>query len=403
MRRVGVASLLLCIFNSCHVGRFIVYNFADIQDHKKFPDKALHKSDQPFYFKEVAANDTLLKLPKNIHRKKKKITFEEMLSTSGTIAFLAIRNDSILYQWYRPGKDKSTVVPSFSMAKSYVSALVGIAVAEGAIKSTQEPITNYLDYLDKEKFGKITIQHVLDMRSGIRYVENYINPFGDVAKYYYGTNLKKYVRHLKIKEEPGKSFEYISLNTQLLALIVEKATGKSVTDYLQEKIWSQIGTEFDAGWSIDSKKHHTEKAFCCINARARDFAKFGSLYLHKGNWEGKQLVPEAWVDSAANGARGGKNDYLYSNQWWHERHFYDTKDSATVQKPYIAMNGVYKKRPYSYLVQPREGYFAEGHLGQFIYISPTSNMVFVRLGKKYGNVDWVKFFIWIAAKNKVGK
>jgi CubicO group peptidase (beta-lactamase class C family) len=215
------------------------------------------------------------------------------------VAFLVIRNDSILYQWYRPGRDASMIVPSFSMAKSYVSALVGIAIGEGAIKNAGEPITNYLDYLDKNKFSKITIQHLLDMQSGLHSIENYYNPFGDVAKYYYGRKLKKYTRRLKIKEEPGKNFEYISLNTQLLGLIVEKATGKSLTEYLQEKIWSQIGTEFDAGWSIDSKKYHTEKAFCCINARARDFAKFGRLYLRKGNWNGRQIVPEAWVEASA--------------------------------------------------------------------------------------------------------
>jgi CubicO group peptidase (beta-lactamase class C family) len=399
IKRILIALLAVSLFYSCHVGRFFIYNFSDIRDYKKFPEKPLKKSGTPFYFKEAPSGTASLKLPK-LHRRKKEIAWEEALRKSGTVAFLVIRNDSILYQWYRPGRDQSMIVPSFSMAKSYVSALVGIAIGEGAIKSAGEPITNYLDYLDKNKFGKITIQHLLDMRSGLRSIENYYNPFGDVAKYYYGRKLKKYTHRLKIKEEPGKKFEYISLNTQLLGLIVEKATGKGLTEYLQEKIWSQIGTEFDAGWSIDSKKYQTEKAFCCINARARDFAKFGRLYLRKGNWDGRQIVPEAWVE-ASSAFRFPKNNYLYSNQWWHTRSFYPAKDSSRYEKPYALVTSAKKgKDPASsYIIRPDEGYYAEGHLGQFIFISPSKNMVMVRLGKKYGGVAWSQLFEIIATKN----
>src|SRR6218665_1756409 len=353
IKRIVIALLTASLFYSCHVGRFFIYNFSDIRDYKKFPEKPLKKAEAFFYFKEAAPGSGSLKLPK-LQRKKKQLSFEEALQRSGTVAFLVIRNDSILYQWYRPGRDQSMIVPSFSMAKSYVSALVGIAIGEGAIKSAEEPITNYLDYLDKNKFSRITIQHLLDMQSGLRSIENYYNPFGDVAKYYYGRKLKKYTRRLKIKEEPGKNFEYISLNTQLLGLIVEKATGKGLTEYLQEKIWSQIGTEFDAGWSIDSKKYQTEKAFCCINARAKDFAKFGRLYLNEGNWDGKQIVPEAWVQASATfGAP--KNYYLYSNQWWHTRSFYPAADSTRLGKPYDLLTFSKKgRRPESsYIIKPQ--------------------------------------------------
>lgn len=399
IKRTLIAIVMAGLLYSCHVGRFFIYNFSDIRDYKKFPEKPLKKAETPFYFKEAAPGSPALKLPK-LNRRKKELTFEEALDRSGSVAFLVIRNDSILYQWYRSGRDASMIVPSFSMAKSYVSALVGIAIGEGLIKSADEPITNYLDYLDKEKFGKITVQHVLDMQSGLRSIENYYNPFGDVAKYYYGRRLKRYTRHLKIKEEPGRNFEYISLNTQLLGLIVEKATGKGLTEYLQEKIWSKIGTEFDAGWSIDSRKYHTEKAFCCINARARDFAKFGRLYLNKGNWEGRQLVPEAWVSASAT-FTAPKNNYLYSNQWWHTRSFYPAADSARFGKPYALLTfaGKGKQPESSYIVKPKEGYYAEGHLGQFIYICPSKNMVLVRLGKKYGGIPWSELFEAIAAKN----
>ena len=396
MKKLFFILLLAILWQSCHVGRFFIYNFADINDYKKFPKKDLLKSSQPFYFYDGEKSTSILKLPKKFTKKNKEYTFDEALKNTGTVAFLAIRNDSILYQWYAPKYNASSIVPSFSMAKSYISALMGIAISEGYIKNTNEPITNYLPDLDKSKFGNITIQHLLDMRSGIKSIESYINPFGDVAKYYYGTNLKKYCRHLKIKEAPGKTFEYISLNTQLLGLIIEKATGKPVATYLQEKIWAPIGCEFDASWSVDSKKHQTEKAFCCINARAKDFAKFGRLYLNKGNWQGKQLVPQNWVKESVT-FTDTKNEFLYSNQWWHTRYVYPEKDTIKLRKPYVLKTVKNKeKKDVNVAITADGNFFAEGFLGQYIYVAPKSNIIFVRLAKKDGWVNWGSVFQRIA-------
>jgi CubicO group peptidase (beta-lactamase class C family) len=304
----------------------------------------------------------------------------------------------VLYEWYSPDYSAKSIVPSFSMAKSFVSAMIGIAIDEGKIKNTSEPITNYIDFFDKEKFGKITIQHLLDMQSGIHYNESYINPFGDVAKYYYGTNIKKYLHHLKIKEAPGKNFEYVSLNTQLLGLILEKATGKSLTAYLQEKLWTPLGMEHDASWSIDSKKGQTEKAFCCINARARDFAKFGRLYLHKGNWNGQQLVSSKWVSESVT-FHEPKNYFLYSNQWWHARNFFPASDTLTKQKPWLTYTATGKGKSTPMAYQPSGDFYAEGHLGQFIYVSPKHQMIVVRLGKKYGDLNWAGYIKKLASLN----
>lgn len=227
-------SLLLLIpiflFSSCHVARFFYWNFADAKDYKKFPSRTIEKPAQPFTFIE-ASDGPGLKKPSNITIKGKKHTFEEALEETGTVAFLIIRNDSLLYEQYFNKYDAASIVPSFSVAKSFVSALMGIAIDEGYIKRVQEPITNYLTELDQQKFGNITIEHVLNMRSGIKYNESYYNPFGDVAKYYYGLNLKKYITKQNIEQAPDQSFHYISLNTQLLALIIEKATGRKLYDY----------------------------------------------------------------------------------------------------------------------------------------------------------------------------
>ena len=396
IRRFSLGILLVFFFQSCHVGRFFIYNFADARDYKKFPKKEIRKSENPFFFAEAKTNHSA-NLPKTLSVGRKSYDFETGLKKTGTLSFLIIRNDSILYEWYRPEKNANSMVTSFSIVKSFVSALVGIAISEGYIKSKDDPITHYLQFLDTTKFGKITVQHLLDMQSGIAFNENYFNPFGDIGKYYYGTNLKKYVRHLEIEQEPGKVFRYISLNTQLLGLVLENATGKSLTDYLQEKLWTPLGMEFDASWSIDSKKHQTEKAFCCLNGRARDFAKLGSLYLHRGNWNGKQLIPSSYVDESVN-FNIVKNNLRYSNNWWHTRLTFPLSDSANVTSPHYTVHPADpKSTPFIYAASG--DYFAQGLLGQYLYMYPKNNIIIVRFSKHEGNINWPRLFRDIALKN----
>ena len=198
-----------------------------------------------------------------------------------------------LKSYYR-GNDETLQVPSFSMAKSFTSALMGIAVSEGYIEDVHDPVTKYLPELKDPALKDVTLEHLLNMRSGIKSREFYYSPFSDVAKYYYGRNIPKYVKKTKVEREPDERFHYNSLNTQLLGMTVKRATGKPLATYLEEKIWKPLGMEFPASWSIDSRTSATEKAFCCINARARDYAKFGRLYLNKGRWNGKQIIP-MWV------------------------------------------------------------------------------------------------------------
>lgn len=364
-------TLILIVFNSCRVGRFFIYNFADIRDYKKFPAHYIEKPSVPFTFFEDNSLQKIV-LPKIVEYKNKQLAFAEFLEKSNTIAFLIIRNDTIYYENYFNNYKRENIISSFSMAKSYVSALIGIAIDEGKIKSTEQPITDYLVQLkNKPGFEKITIQHLLDMQSGLEFDESYYNPFGDVAKYYYGTNISKYIKKLKIKSPPGLIFEYNSVNTQLLGMIVQCATGKNLSEYLQEKIWLPLGMEYDATWNIDSKKHQTEKAFCCINARARDFAKFGRLYLNKGNWNARQIVSEEWVRKSTVITMESKQR-RYSNQWWH-----------TVESD-----------------KPSGDFFAGGLLGQYIYVYPSKNVIIVRLGKSRGkNVSWSKLMRDIAKAN----
>ncbi len=398
MKQRSLLLLLLLSLSSCHVGRFFIWNFADIRDHKKFPSQPVAASATPFYFKD--GNAQTLRLPKYIHYKNDSLPFEDRIEKDGTVAFLIIRNDSILYEKYFNHYDSSDVVPSFSAAKSFVSALIGIAIDEGKIKSIHDPITNYLPELKDPGYKKITIEHLLQMRSGIKFNESYVNPFGDAAKYYYGRNLKKYLINQPLESGPDEEFNYLSINTQLLGWIVERATGKPLAQYLQEKIWQPLGMESPTSWSVDSKKHQMAKGFCCINARAIDFAKFGRLYLNKGNWNGQQIVSEAWVDSSVT-LKDYRNYYLYSYQWWHTRDFAEYRDSTQLTGTYSRANFQIGKPPKEtpYVIKPAGDFFAEGHLGQFIYVYPEKNIIIVRLGKKYGVTPWSRLFRDIARMN----
>lgn len=247
------------------------------------------------------------------------------------------------------------------MAKSFTSYLIGCAIEDNLITSVNDPVTKYIPELKDNGFDMVTVENLLQMTSGLKFNESYVNPFGHAATFYYGRNLRKATMRLKLEEDPNTRMSYVSGDTQILGLILDRVLEeKTISQYLEEKLWTKIGMEYDASWSIDKKKEGLEKTFCCLNARAIDFAKFGRLYLNNGNWEGKQLVSKAWVKQST------KTDTL---------------------------NGSYKGYQYQWWIPNDKGDFiAEGILGQFIFVSPSENLIIVRLGKKYGNVNWKSAF-----------
>lgn len=352
---------LMLIMQSCHVARYFYWNFADVRDYKKFPSVPVHKGDSTFYFISPKTW-THIDLPEKYRTEVKTKSIDDFLVQHKSLAFLIIRNDTMLYERYFSDYDESSVIPSFSVSKVFISALTGIAINEGTVGSVNDPITEYLPQLleNDPRFQKITIRNLLNMRSGIRFNEGYANPFADMAKYYYGRQLDKYVSKLKIERPPGEVYDYKSVNSLLLAMIIEEATGEPLNDYLTQKIWKPLGMEFNATWSTD-RKNGRIKAFCCINGRAIDFAKFGRLYLDHGNWNGRQIVPREWVDQSL-------------------RITNDSRDSQGF--PYH----------YQWRVPESGSAFAKGVLGQYIYINPAKNIIIVRMGKKSDGVIWADFF-----------
>ena len=198
--------LFLVSATGCTVGRFIVYNFADTRDHKKFPSRPLEASAEPYHY-TIAAEE---KGPRTITYDGKEQAFDDFLEDHKTVAFLIIHRDTLKYERYFNSYDPAHVHTSFSMAKSVMSMLIGCAIADGYIADVDRPVTDFVPELKKNGFDAVTVEHVLQMTSGLDFNESYVNPFGSAAKYYYGRRLYKNMGRMKLKRVPGTKFEYVS-------------------------------------------------------------------------------------------------------------------------------------------------------------------------------------------------
>ncbi len=250
----------------------------------------------------------------------KKISEQQALDFAKlqTGAFVIIKNDSLIHEQYWDGYGEDSYTNSFSMAKSFVSILIGFAIDEGKIKSVNQPVSDFLPEFKEGKKSKLTIKHLLTMSSGINFDEDYKSPFGFPAKSYYGTDLKKLTYAYDASSEPGKEFIYLSGNTELLAFILNNATGKTISEYASEKLWKPLGAKNSAFWSLDHE-NGVEKAYCCFNSNAPDFARIGELYLDSGKWNGQQLISAEYVVNSTTPAdltANGEKNKEYGYAWW---------------------------------------------------------------------------------------
>ncbi len=314
---------------------------------------------------------------------------EAWLADKGTVALLVLRRGRLVYERYFDGFTRESVSSSFSVAKSIVSALVGIALAEGRITSLDEPVTRWLPELaaGDPRFAQITLRHLLLMRSGIAFDEGYRSPLSDASRFYLSRDLAARVRALKIASAPDRVVAYQSGDTQLLGMALERATGMPLAKYAESRLWQPMGAEFDAAWSLDSRGSGIAKAFCCVNARAIDLARFGHMFEQGGRIAGRQVVPEAWVrESTAVAERPGDNDIRRRNI---ERPFSDRRAFYAYQWRRIARNDG----------EPGPDYYAQGLLGQYVYVAPATATVLVRLGRHQGEVFWPAFLGELARLN----
>jgi len=369
---IGVLLLVSCLFYPpAYVYRLIRWGPSDVNDYRRFPAQELETGPADFVFRrslDEAKVASLFEAQPEVDR------LDEFLASQHTQAFLVIQDDAILYEKYFGGAARDSIVTSFSVAKSFVSALVGIAIDEGKIAGVREPITVYLpELLERDpRFSRITIRDLLRMSSGIRYVEF---PFlwGDDAKTYYYPDIRTLaLGHTRVEGQPGAAFLYNNYHPPLLGLILERATGVPVAEYLQEKIWKPIGMEYPGSWTLDSTATGFPKMESGINARAVDFARFGRLYLNGGAWEGRRIVSAAWVaDSTGMETAPDRGSY-----------YPDQLDLPSAELRYGYMWWVICRG------ENDCDFAAEGRFGQIIYVSPRSNLVIVKNGSGYGDLTW---------------
>ena len=360
--KIGLLALfLLYLFNSCIPLKSIFSGHPDAKDTYRFKNKEI-TSDSCFSFQKLInvngfkVNDWTTDQPRFR-------SVMDVIKEHSVRAFVLIQNDTIKAEYYRKGLDESTMHPSYSMAKSFISCLIGIAIDEGHVKSVNQKVQEFIPEILINKNGKhLSIKHLLNHTSGIRFSLN------QDARLYYGNNVGAELEKIKFNNNPGEEQEYLNINTQLLGLILKRSTGLSVSEYAQQKLWTSIGMCSSGIWSTDHSD--VEKSFCCLSATALDYAKFGRLYLNKGQWEGERVFSTDWYNESIrrDTTQGSSHNYNYS---WH-----------------IGL-------------KEYEDYMAIGLYKQHIYISPKKKIVIVLLNDRENKLKAERINWWFIFRQLV--
>lgn len=313
---------------------------AFLRDYKEFDNRRIPKSHvaQPWPttidFNRVKPTEELEKWHKKL----------------GTVAFLIIKNDSIWNESYYEDYNSNSKSNSFSMAKSIVSASLGKAIMQGKVKGLDQKVSDFFPQFKEGKSAQMTLGDLSSMSSGLNWDESYYSPFSITTRAYFDDDLSTVILELKGVEEPGKAFKYLSGNTQLLAMCLEKATGQSLADFVGVNFWDPMGAENEALWQTDHKGG-VVKAYCCFASNARDFARFGRLYKQYGKWNGRQLLDSSFVVKSTTPRFAESPEYGYG--WWLCKY------------------------------SGKSIFYMRGHLGQYVIVIPQDDLIIVRLGNQH--------------------
>jgi CubicO group peptidase (beta-lactamase class C family) len=330
----------------------IVENFRSL--YKKYPSTTVKRSGPVYELPEKHR-----KLPETYVYEGETKKISDWIKHTDTTGLIVIKDGVVVFENYYDGNEKSTLSISMSVAKSFVSFLIGVALEEGQIVDLQDPVDTYAPELKGSGYEGVSLKNVLQMSSGIRFTEDYGDLKSDIVRLvvsFTTGSLNEFIANLTNERKPGTFNQYVSADTQVLSMVLKGATNKSLTEYMQAKLWSHLGAEYNAKWLTDPDG--TELAFGGLNAALRDYARFGLLYLNQGrNFQDKQLVPASWVKASVTpdaphlmpGRDNPGSDWPmgYGYQWW------------------IPEN-------------PQGDYTTIGIYGQFIYIHPGHNVVIAK-------------------------
>ncbi len=315
-------------------------------------------SEKPFVFEKED-----FELPDSYEFEGEQLNLIEGLDHFHTDGLIILHDGKMLFEKYWNGNTKDSKHIAFSVSKSYLSALFGIAIEEGLIKSIDDNVSIYLDDFEGTGYEDVKIKNLLQMSSGIEFNEDYADPNSDINRFARatakGSSFRDFAKTLKNGKKQGTYNHYVSLDTQVLGMILESVTDMPLREYLYKRIWSKIGTESDAYYIAD--KTGTDMALGGLNATLRDFSKFGQLYLNEGSWDGEQIVPKSWVVKShtpdaphlmPNAGDLSSSEWGYGYQWW--------------------IPG-----------DPLTDYTAHGIFNQFIYVDPVSNVVIAKTSSNH--------------------
>ena len=321
---------------------FTGHTTAFLSDYQQFENRVLPASENP--------------QPWPLHKNYNSVDLSESLEVfhreTKTVAFVMFKNDSLYIEKYYDGYGPDSKSNSFSVAKSFISALLGRAIKDGKIKSLDQKVKEFIPELQGPYADQVTVGDLSSMASGQKWDEAYYSPLSVTTAAYFVEDLGKLILQQPIDEAPGKKYIYKSGTTQLLGMVLTKATGKSLTDYLYETLWNPMGAEYESYWQIDSEENELEKAYCCIASNAKDFARMGKLYKDYGKWEGQVLLDSSFVAKSIQARFPESPEYGYG--WW--------------LKSY----------------KGHDVFMMRGHLGQYVMVFPKENIILVRLGHTKG-------------------
>jgi len=367
-KKITILIIVCFTINACTLSRTLIHNKPSIKDGKHFSKVILSKAvkaSQPFIQQPNSPLPPVKQWTRH-QRLKSNQSLETYLKKTNTTDFIVLRNDTNLYENYFNGNDANSQDIGFSITKTFITSLLAIAIEEGHIKGVNQKIGDFIPSYATGKRKNMTINDVLQMTSGLNYGD-YSKKMWQLAKTYYTPKLKDLVDEADLAHEPNTHFAYKSIDTQILGFCIENAVGKTISEYLNEKIWQPLGMENDALFTLD-QKNGNERMYGGLGIGSRDLMRFAKLYLNKGKWNGQQIIPEKWVTSIYHRNMSeittpNAKWWGYNKGWWLETY----------------LNGN---------LNEQKDFYAAGYNGQLLYINPEANVIILRRGHNKGGVNW---------------
>ena len=379
LKYLGILSILIIItviilyFLNNQIFKIVKYQKPTTQTFKNFPVRKMAPSKQPFCFSKTKTNLKNIDTLKIDYHGEGLTPFSEYFDKGKLLAFVVIRNDSIIYQKYKDGFHEHTISNTFSIGKTMISVLFGKAIEDGYIKDINQKVTEFIPELkDKPNFNTLTLKNLLEMKSGLHFKRTgegmFSDLFSDEAKFYYSNNLKRDLLKVKADTVNGTKWHYSNIDVLFLTWVIERASKKYVSDYFEETIWQPIGAQYEGSWGVD-KDGGLENSPSSFQCTAIDLAKIGRLYLMNGKRDSVSILSAKWINKSLTVTASNKNNTVkgwqkatHQNYWWIPQ---DTDE---------------------------EGDFAaEGLRGQRLYVNPKTNTIIIQLAEAgYGGFPYRK-------------